>query len=334
MKSPKFLVKLALGIPAIWLSLILNSVEAKAQTSDSNPTATQLPTSNNPNSSTFSRSSFTVPNQQIESQIQQSANNLLSNPKEIGGIENTISGITGEISDTISTISTISDSISGIWDNLLNKVEKISSEIESTLSSFLGELKVPDLKEAVKSIMDGNTSESEGTKLSAALEKRPQDSYSLKENTAELAERESAVSEANKATLSKEAQQKQAQMKEIVQQNVEQTNRESQNSMELGADSEGQDVTQNIMRNISQQSAIAAKQAALSAENQSALVMQGQQAQIDRSFANILNAQQAEELNEINTAQRRQDAAAATASSTQAGLFQMPGGITLGASED
>ena len=327
MKSPKFLVKLALGIPAIWLSLILNSVEAKAQTSDSNTTATQLPTSNNPNSSTFNRSSFTVPNQQIESQIQQSANNFLSNQKEIGGIENTISGITGEISDTVSTIS---DSISGIWDNLLNKVEKFSSEIESTLSSFLGELKVPDLKEAVKSIMDGNTSESEGTKLSPVLEKRPQDSYSLKENTAELAERESAVSEANKATLSKEAQQKQAQMKEIVQQNVEQTNRESQNSMELGADSEGQDVTQNIMRNISQQSAIAAKQAALSAENQSALVMQGQQAQIDRSFANILNAQQAEELNEINTAQRRQDAAAATASSTQAGLFQMPGGITLG----
>jgi hypothetical protein len=137
-----------------------------------------------------------------------------------------------------------------------------------------------------------------------------------------------------KAPLSKEAQQKQAQMKEVVQQNVEQTNRESQNSMELGADSEGQDVTQNIMRNISQQSAIAAKQAALSAENQSALVMQGQQAQIDRSFANILNAQQTEELNEINTAQRRQDAAAATASSTQTGLFQMPGGITLGASED
>ena len=327
MKSPKFLVKLALGIPAIWLSLILNSVEAKAQTYDSNTTATQLPTSNNPNSSTFNRSSFTVPNQQIESQIQQSANNFLNNPKEIGGRENTISGITGEISDTISTIS---DSISGIWDNLLNKVENFSSEIESTLSSFLGELKVPDLKEAVKSIMDGNTSESEGTKLSAVLEKKPQDSYSLKENTAELAERESAVSEASKATLSKEAQQKQAQMKEIVQQNVEKTNRESQNSMELGADSEGQDVTQNIMRNISQQSAIAAKQAALSAENQSALVMQGQQAQIDRSFANILNAQQAEELNEINTVQRRQDAAAATASSTQAGLFQMPGGITLG----
>ncbi|NJS41783.1 hypothetical protein HC766_05650 [Candidatus Gracilibacteria bacterium] len=217
---------------------------------------------------------------------------------------------------------------------MLNKVEKFSSEIESTLSSFLGELKVPDLKEAVKSIMDGNTSESEGTKLSAVLEKKPQDSYSLKENTAELAERESAVSEANKATLSKEAQQKQAQMKEIVQQNVEQTNRESQNSMELGADSEGQDVTQNIMRNISQQSAIAAQQTALLAENQSALIMQGQQAQIDRSLANILNAQQAEELNEINTANRRQDAAAATASSTQTGLFQMPGGITLGASED
>ena len=331
MKSSKFIVKIALSIPALGLSLILNSVEAKAQTSDSNRTGTRIPISNNRNSSTFNRSSFTVPSQQIESQIQESANNFLSNPKQIGGLENTISGITGEISDSISTIS---DSISGIWDNLLNKVEKITSEIESTLSSFQGELKVPDLKEAVKSIMDGNTSESEGTKLSAALEKKPEDSYSLRENTAELAERESAVSEANKATLSKEAQQKQAQMKEIVQQNVEQTGRESQNSMELGADSEGQDVTQNIMRNISEQSAIASQQAALSAENQSALVMQGQQAQIDRSLGNILNAQQAEELNEINTAQRRQDAAAATASSTQAGLFQMPGGITLGATKD
>lgn len=331
MKSSKLLVKIALSIPAIGLSLILNSVEAKAQTSNSNRTATQIPISNNPNSSTFNRSSFTVPSQQIESQIQESANNFLSNPKQTGGLENTISGITGEISDSISTIS---DSISGIWDNLLNKVEKFTSEIESTLSSFQGALKVPDLKEAVKSIMDGNASESEGTKLSAALEKKPEDSYSLRENTAELAERETAVSEANKATLSSDAQQKQAQMKEIVQQNVEQTGRESEKSMELGADSAGQDVTQNIMRNISQQSAIASRQAALSAENQSALVMQGQQAQIDRSLGNILNAQQAEELNEINTAQRRQDAAAATASSTQAGLFQMPGGITLGATED
>ena len=331
MKSPKLLVKIALSIPAIWLSLILNSVEAKAQTSDNNPTAIQLPNSNNPSNSTFNSGSFTVPNQQIENQIQQSANNFLSNQTEIGGLENTISDITGEISDTVSTIS---NSISGIWDSLLNKVENFSSEIESTLSSFLGELKVPDLKEAVQSIMDGNADDSEGTKLSAALEKKPQDSYSLKENNAELAERESAVSEANKATLSKDAQQKQATLKEIVQQNVEQTGQISQNSMELGADSEGQDVTQNIMRNISQQSAIAAQQAALSAENQSALVMQGQQAQIDRSLANILNAQQAEELNEINTAQRRQDAAAATASSTQAGLFQMPGGIAIGANED
>ncbi|MBW3587438.1 MAG: hypothetical protein KY448_16845, partial [Cyanobacteria bacterium 0813] len=120
MKSPKLLVKLALGIPAIWLSLILNSVEAKAQTFDSNPTATQLPTSNNPNSSTFNRSSFTVPNPQIESQIQQSAHNFLSNQKEIGGIEKTISDITGEISYTISTNSYI---ISVIWEKLLNKVE-------------------------------------------------------------------------------------------------------------------------------------------------------------------------------------------------------------------
>jgi hypothetical protein len=122
MKSSKLLVKIALSIPALGLSLILNSVEAKAQTSNSNRTATQIPISNNRNSSTFNRSSFTVPSQQIESQIQESANNFLSNPKQIGGLDNTISGITGEISDSISTIS---DSISGIWDNLLNKVNSL-----------------------------------------------------------------------------------------------------------------------------------------------------------------------------------------------------------------
>ncbi|MCU0546128.1 MAG: hypothetical protein MUE44_28825 [Oscillatoriaceae cyanobacterium Prado104] len=327
MKSPNLLAKLVLSIPALGLSLILTSVEAKAQTFEIDRTSTQLNSPNNPNSNSFNPSNFTERDRQIESQIQQSANNFSIDNTEIAGRENTMRGITSEISNTISTIS---DSISGIWDNLLNRVEQFSTEIESNLSSFLGELKVPDLKKAVQSIMDGNTSESEGTKLSAALEKKPQDSYSLRENTAELAERESAVSVANKATLGSSAQQKQAQMKEVVQQNVEQTNRESEKSMELAADSEGQDVTQNIMRNISQQSAIAAQQTALLADNQSALIMQGQQAQIDRSLANILNAQQAEELNEINTAQRRQDAAAATASSTQAGLFQMPGGITLG----
>jgi hypothetical protein len=58
--------------------------------------------------------------------------------------------------------------------------------------------------------------------------------------------------------------------------------------------------------------------------------MQNQQAQIDRALANVLSAQQAKELSELNITHRQESAAASTASATQAGLMQMPGGITLG----
>jgi hypothetical protein len=178
--------------------------------------------------------------------------------------------------------------------------------------------------------MKGSSDGNKGAKLSAALENKPNGSYSLREDLADQAQQQTSINEASNATLSKSAQEKQIQMKEIVEQNAEQTNQLSAISAQLGEDSENQDITQNIMRNISQQTAIAAQQTALVTENQSALIMQNQQAQIDRALANVLSAQQAKELSELNITHRQESAAASTASATQAGLMQMPGGITLG----
>lgn len=281
MSNRLLLMKLALTIPAILLPLILSPVEAQADSSDNSYTTTT--TVNNP-----VPSNFTVPSsqtQQIEQQMQSSAAQFF------GQVNNPIQQISGTFN-------------------------KITTQLDQMLQSFIGSLKIPDLPEVIAKIMSGNFADNQSTKLSATLEKKPQGSYSIQSDLANLAQQQTAISTAANATLSKAAQDRQAQMAQIVDQNVAQ-------NIQLAEESQNQDVTQHIMRNISQQTALAA-------QNQGALILQNQQAQIDRALANTLSAQQAKELSELNVTQRRQDAAAGTASSTQAGLFQMPGGITLG----
>ncbi|NES96472.1 MAG: hypothetical protein F6K32_14815 [Desertifilum sp. SIO1I2] len=277
MSTKNLWIKFALTIPTLGLTLMLSSLEVKAQTSNNSNSATIVPSS-----------SFTVPTsqtQQIEQQMQTSAEEF------IGQAKNPIEQVSSAIA-------------------------KITTQLDEMLQSFIGSLKIPDLEEVIAQIMTGNFTDNEGTKLSTTLENKPQGSYSIQSDLANLAQQQTATSTASDATLSKAAQDRQAQMVQMVDRNVTQ-------NIQLGEESQNQDVTQHIMRNISQQSALAA-------QNQGVIILQNQQAQIDRALANTLSAQQSKELSELNVTQRRQDAAAATASSTQAGLFQMPGGITLG----
>ena len=58
------------------------------------------------------------------------------------------------------------------------------------------------------------------------------------------------------------------------------------------------------------------------------IVQQNQQAQVDRAISNILNAQQAEELNAINTAKRREEIGTANLTVRQWGLLRLPGNPT------
>ncbi|MCL1474789.1 hypothetical protein [Argonema antarcticum] len=288
MSTQTILMKFALTIPIMVLTLMLSSGEAQAQSSDKSNTITTV---SNSSLNNVNPSSFTVPTsqtQQIEQQIQKDSQEFL------GQVKNPIDKVSGAIA-------------------------KITTQLDQMLQSFVGSLKIPDLQEVVAKIMNGNFTDNEGTKLSATLENKPQGSYSIQSDLANLAQQQTATSTASDATLSKAAQDRQAQMAQMVDQNVTK-------NIQLGEESQNQDVTQHIMRNISQQTA-------LTAQNQGVIILQNQQAQIDRALANTLSAQQAKELSELNITQRRQDAAAGTASSTQAGLFQMPGGITLGEKE-
>ncbi|NER31487.1 MAG: hypothetical protein F6J89_28695, partial [Symploca sp. SIO1C4] len=163
-------------------------------------------------------------------------------------------------------------------------------------------------------------SQRSGSELSGVLENKPGGSYSIQEDLAEKNRQDTATQVASEATLSPQAQTTLKKTAKAVEANVIET-------VQLGEESQNLDVTQQIMQNLS-------RQEALNSQRQGTIIQQNQQAQLDRALANILNAQQAEELSERNTAQRRESAAAGRASTTQAGLLQMPGGMTLGSAAE
>ncbi|MGK7875421.1 MAG: hypothetical protein AB4426_19610 [Xenococcaceae cyanobacterium] len=208
------------------------------------------------------------------------------------------------------TIESTVEQIQGEGVNLLNSLKEM-------LNSFVKYLEIPDLGQIFSDIFgNGQNTNENGAELSGILENKPGDSYSIQEDLAEKTEQDVATQIANDATLSPEAQTTLKTTAKAVEANVIE-------SVQLGEESQNLDVTQQIMQNLS-------RQAALNAERQGTIIQQNQQAQVDRALANLLNAQQAEELSEENTAQRRENAAAGRASTTQAGLLQMPGGMTLG----
>ncbi|WP_414553069.1 hypothetical protein [Anabaena sp. CCY 0017] len=92
----------------------------------------------------------------------------------------------------------------------------------------------------------------------------------------------------------------------------------------MGEESQNLDVTQQILQNLSQQTA-------LNSRVKERMLQESQQARIDRALINTITAQTAKELSAINTADRRKSIAAGNAATQQMGLLIMPGGMTLGA---
>ncbi|MCC5631969.1 hypothetical protein LC613_30240 [Nostoc sphaeroides CHAB 2801] len=167
-------------------------------------------------------------------------------------------------------------------------------------------------------IMNGSANNDPGAVLSETLENKTngQSSYGIREDLGKYATRTVATEIANQATLSQTAQSQMAQIKQATQQ-------DTQESVSLGEESQSLDVTQQILQNLSQQTA-------LSSRVNERMLIEAQQARIDRALSNTLTAQTAKELSAINTADRRKSVAAGNAATQQAGLLIMPGGITLG----
>ncbi len=193
--------------------------------------------------------------------------------------------------------------------------------LNKVLSSNLGEVKVPILNQVSDNIMKTSTASNEGTKLSETLENKigGEGSYAIKDDFNKQAERAAALGVANGATLSTQAQQQSAQQLLAAQTATRQSN-------QLSEESKNQDVTQQIMKNISQQTA-------LNTQTNEMLIKEAQQARTDRAVNNVLTAQAAKEIAAINTSSRRADAASGNAASQQAGMLMLPGGGTIDADD-
>ena len=199
--------------------------------------------------------------------------------------------------------------------------DDVLSPVNTLIQSTLGAFQVPDLSQLWSQIMGGSANRDPGAVLSETLENKTNDrpSYSIRADLSKSVSRATATGVADQSTLNQDAQNLMVQVRLAAQQ-------KTQENVRLGEESQGLDVTQQIMQNLSQQSA-------LNAQVNERVLQEAQQARVDRAIANTLSAQTASELATLTTADRRRTISAGNAASQQGGLFMMPGGVTLGSDQ-
>lgn len=292
MKFIKFSKVLLLAIVIALSSAIINTTRAAALTQDPANATTQAGQSTN------------TPTSTEIAQMETKAANQTTGSSFFAPIENVVQSVNNFIDD-----------VTGFVQN------DVFGSLNNLLSSTLGAVKVPILNQVSDNIMKSSTANNEGTKLSETLENKigGEGSYAIKDDFNKQAERATAIGVANGATLSTQAQERSAQQLLAAQ-------TATNNSNQLSEDSKNQDVTQRIMQNISQQTA-------LNTQTNEMLIQEAQQARTDRAVNNVLTAQAAKEIAAINTSSRRADAASGNAASQQAGMLMLPGGGTIGADD-
>ncbi len=227
-------------------------------------------------------------------------NKIVEQPENKGNI---LDEIARDLEDSADKV------IGGIFDS---DIGDFFGGLENIVGDFVSS-KIPDISKIIALIFSSGAegvAELPSKEQSEILEGSPE-SYPISETEADAVVREVLVETVESSTLSEEAQTKLKETAVFVQETVE-------SSVNLGEDSQNRDVTQQILQNLSQQEAI-------SATRQGIIVQQNQQAQIDRAISNILNAQQAEELNAINTAKRREEIGTANLTVRQWGMLRLPG---------
>jgi hypothetical protein len=196
--------------------------------------------------------------------------------------------------------------------------QDLFSPITDLINSTIGAFQIPDISQLWNQILSGSVNQSPGAILSEILENKTngQSSYGIREDMGKNTTRNVVNEIANQTTLGETAQTQMAQIKAA-------TRQDTQTIINLGEESQTLDVTQQILQNLSQQTA-------LNGQINERIFQEAQQARIDRALNNTLITQTAKELAAINTADRRKSIAAGNAMSQQAGLLMMPGGVTLG----
>lgn len=180
--------------------------------------------------------------------------------------------------------------------------------LENEIEQVIGAVGQPDPESAAESIEGGETAA-----LNEVFYSRHGGDGSpvLKENLKMLLDADSAEEAAIESALSEQAQ-------ELLQANADVANQALDFSTELAEDSETQDVSQNILRNLSSQ-ALAAQQ------TDTLLALDAQVRRRDDAHRNVVLANTLRETQRHRAQERQKDAAAHASVMVQGSLFTLPG---------
>lgn len=215
--------------------------------------------------------------------------------------------------------------IFGGFGDFIGGLPRVASDF---LEDLLGDFGVPDLQEVDVAIEEDNRAGGDGSEagtLARALE-APAGSnaeagrFSVGRDQSHEAQRATAVGMAQSSTLNGSAQARMVEQAKQAQQSLAGSQAAAQRSAQS-------DVSQDILRNLSEQSSLAAELAGQQ-------VAQGQQAQMDRAISNLLSAQQARALDQQNILARRERISSGNRAIEQIGTLMMPGGFSLGTTGD
>lgn len=196
------------------------------------------------------------------------------------------------------SVNELSAGIGGILGNVNQFVESLPNLAESLIGNILGELGITDNQTSTQTIL-----EQEGL-------------FSVRQDASNKVQRDTAIGIANDSALGSEAQQQLRARAQTASQQVEL-------AVQLAQSAQEKDVSQQILQDS------AAVQGAIAALNGEQL-KEAQQARVDRAMGNLINAQQARELQQMNVSQRRQGIATGSTAIESAGLISLPGGFYLG----
>jgi phage-related protein len=225
----------------------------------------------------------------------------------------------GKGSDILSDITSLISDAEGYFNEIKDFVTELPGQMGDFLEQSFGQF-APDFESLVGSVMGTDATKLEAGNLSNTFESvfsggDGKGSFSARQDMAKLATRDAALKTMSASTLSKEAQERMAQVTTDAEKVAAQNGKLAQKSSKS-------DVTQHIMQNVSEQ-------LALNAKTSQQLLVEEQQARVDRAIANVLTAQVAQELTEANTADRREAIAASAAAANAMGLIALPGGYTI-----
>jgi hypothetical protein len=223
--------------------------------------------------------------------------------------------VAGEPGELISTATEILGNPSR-WLNIASIFGFDNGAINQLLQSTLAGLGIPDSSQLTAAIFQGRGDKTAPAQLATSLETRAdKPSFSIKADLAQSSERDVSRGTAYGSGLSQQAQAQ-------GQQNLTAVGSAAKTSNSLAEESQGLDVTQQILQNVSLQ---LGKQA----EIEAAQFGEAQQSRIDRAQDLLLQSQIAESITGRNVADRRNEQTTARSAARGMTWLNLPGGKTL-----